>query len=117
MREMVLGPIGMTKSTYDQPLPKSRMAEVATPYDSKGQPIAGGPHTYPERAPAGLWTTPSDLMRYAIEVQKALAGDFESSDFGKYGREDVNAGDEQLGVRSAGWWTGRSWLLDSWWRE
>lgn len=74
MRDTVLGPAGMTHSTYEQPLPKSRMAEVAIPYGEDGQPIAGGPHTYPEMAPAGLWTTPSDLARFAIEVQKALAG-------------------------------------------
>jgi hypothetical protein len=47
---------------------------VATPYDSEGRAVPGGPHVYPEMAPAGLWTTPSDLARYAIEVQKALAG-------------------------------------------
>ena len=74
MHDTVLAPIGMTRSTYEQPLPASRMAEVATPYRSDGQPVAGGPHVYPEMAPAGLWTTPSDLARYAIEVQKSLAG-------------------------------------------
>jgi CubicO group peptidase (beta-lactamase class C family) len=74
MHDTVLAPIGMTKSTYEQPLPKSRLQEAATPYDSKGQPVAGGPHTYPEQAPAGLWTTPSDLAHYAIDVQKSLAG-------------------------------------------
>lgn len=74
MRDTVLVPIGMTESTFDQPLPASRMVDIAVPYRSSGQPVRGGPHVYPERAPAGLWTTPSDLARYALEVQRALAG-------------------------------------------
>jgi len=44
------------------------------PYRQNGQAVSGGPHIYPEMAPAGLWTTPSDLARFAIEIQKALAG-------------------------------------------
>jgi CubicO group peptidase (beta-lactamase class C family) len=74
MRDTVLVPAGMTESTFDQPLPASRMIDVALPYRSSGRPVSGGPHVYPERAPAGLWTTPSDLARYALEVQRALAG-------------------------------------------
>lgn len=74
MQELVLGPIGMTHSTYEQPLPATGLREAAMPYKPDAQPVEGGPHTYPEMAPAGLWTTPSDLARYAIEVQKALAG-------------------------------------------
>lgn len=74
MHDTVLAPIGMTRSTYEQPLPQNRMAEAATPYRADGEPVPGGPHVYPEMAPAGLWTTPSDLARYAIEVQKSLAG-------------------------------------------
>ena len=74
MRESVLTPIGMTHSTFEQPLPAARITEVAIPYGPQGQAVAGGPHAYPEMAPAGLWTTPSDLARYAIEVQRALAG-------------------------------------------
>jgi CubicO group peptidase (beta-lactamase class C family) len=74
MHDLVLVPIGMARSTYEQPLPQNRLAEAAMPYHPDGQPVPGGPHIYPEMAPAGLWTTPSDLARYAIEVQKALAG-------------------------------------------
>ena len=74
MHDVVLGPIGMSRSTYEQPLPQNRMAEAAMPYQQDGQAVPGGPHVYPEMAPAGLWTTPSDLARFAIEVQKALAG-------------------------------------------
>jgi len=74
MRDTVLAPIGMTRSTFQQPIPASWLQVVATPYDAEGRNVPGGPHLYPEMAPAGLWTTPSDLALYAIEVQKALAG-------------------------------------------
>jgi CubicO group peptidase (beta-lactamase class C family) len=74
MQDTVLRRIGMTSSTYAQPLPQSRLAEVAMPYGRAGAPIKGGPHVYPEMAPAGLWTTPSDLARFAIELQRSLQG-------------------------------------------
>jgi CubicO group peptidase (beta-lactamase class C family) len=74
MHDVVLGPVGMTLSTYEQPLPKERMSEAAMPYRPDGKPVPGGPHVYPEMAPAGLWTTPSDLAHFAIELQNALAG-------------------------------------------
>lgn len=74
MRESVLAPVGMTRSTFEQPLPAQRLREIAAPHRANGQPLPEGPHTYPEMAPAGLWTTPSDLARFAIEIQKAHAG-------------------------------------------
>ncbi|MHB8607637.1 MAG: serine hydrolase [Candidatus Acidiferrales bacterium] len=74
MSELVLRPAGMTHSTYEQPLPKNLWPEAATPYRPNGDPVKGGWHTYPEMAPAGLWTTPSDLARMAIEVQNEYAG-------------------------------------------
>jgi CubicO group peptidase (beta-lactamase class C family) len=75
LHDTVLAPLGMTHSTYEQPLPANRRDEVALPYSSNGAPVKGGPHVYPEMAPAGLWTTPTDLARYAIAVQKMLAGE------------------------------------------
>jgi len=74
MDEVVLGPLGMNQSTFDQPLPQGELEKATTPYDDQGQPIKGGAHIYPEMAPAGLWTTPSDLARYIIELQNALSG-------------------------------------------
>lgn len=74
MHDTVLAPIGMNRSTYQQPLPAPMESDAATPYRGDGKPVEGGAHTYPEMAAAGLWTTPSDLARYAIEVQKSLQG-------------------------------------------
>ena len=74
MNELVLRPAGMTHSTYEQPLPKNPWPLAATPYGDNGEPVKGGWHTYPEMAPAGLWTTPSDLAHMAIEVQNEYAG-------------------------------------------
>ena len=74
VHDLVLEPAGMTQSTYEQPLPRSLSSSAATPYRSSGEPVKGGWHTYPEMAPAGLWTTPSDLALLAIEVQREYAG-------------------------------------------
>lgn len=74
MQETVLSKIGMVHSTYEQPLPAKLDSMAATAYKSYGQAVNGLWHTYPEMAAAGLWTTPSDLARYVIEVQQSLQG-------------------------------------------
>jgi CubicO group peptidase (beta-lactamase class C family) len=75
LHDTVLAPISMTHSTYEQPLPEVLRAKSATPYERDGTPVEGGFHTYPEMAAAGLWTTPTDLARFAIEIQRSLRGD------------------------------------------
>ena len=74
MAETVLHPLGMTNSTYDQPLPATRAPETATGTRAGGQSVEGRWHIYPEMAAAGLWTTPSDLAKVAIEVSLAQSG-------------------------------------------
>jgi CubicO group peptidase (beta-lactamase class C family) len=68
MRRTVLGPIGMAHSTYEQPLSAAATARAASGYRASGQPVAGRFHTYPEMAAAGLWTTPSDLALWIMDV-------------------------------------------------
>jgi CubicO group peptidase (beta-lactamase class C family) len=74
LQESVLKPLGMKASTFEQPLPASRAAEIAIPYRADGSPVEGGPRVYPELAAAGLWTTPSDLARFALGIETALQG-------------------------------------------
>jgi CubicO group peptidase (beta-lactamase class C family) len=75
MHDMVLAPIGMTHSTYQQPLPTELKFLAAVPYQADGKPVPGGAHTYPEMAAAGLWTTAGDLARYVIEIQRSMRGE------------------------------------------
>jgi CubicO group peptidase (beta-lactamase class C family) len=64
----------MSDSSYQQPLPEHRWSQAARGHRIGGAPVAGGWHVYPEMAAAGLWTTPSDLARFAAAVQQARAG-------------------------------------------
>jgi len=73
MARTVLRPIGMTHSTYEQPLPDSLTVNAATAC-ADGAPIPGKYNTYPEMAAAGLWTTPSDLAKFGIEVMNSPQG-------------------------------------------
>lgn len=75
VRTHVLEPTGMKHSTYEQPLPEALEPEVATAHTPAGATVPGGWHTYPEQAAAGLWTTPTDLARFALALQASLRGD------------------------------------------
>ena len=55
--------------------PSQRDANAARAHDGRGRAMDAKWHVYPEQAPAGLWTTPTDLAKLAIELQKALRGE------------------------------------------
>jgi len=74
MKQLVLDPAGMHESTFDQPLPPSVAARASSAHDASGVPLPGRFHVYPEMAAAGLWSTPSDLLAWAMAIADARAG-------------------------------------------
>jgi CubicO group peptidase (beta-lactamase class C family) len=74
MKETVLDKIGMRDSSYEQPLPPAWAARTAVGTQANGKPIHGKWHIYPEMAAAGLWTTPTDLAKFAIEIALSKQG-------------------------------------------
>jgi CubicO group peptidase (beta-lactamase class C family) len=80
MRELVLAPLGMTDSGYEQP-PPSRLADrAAWAHPFSATPLPGGWHIFPEMAAAGLWSTARDIARLGVAVMRGLRG--EDSRFG-----------------------------------
>jgi CubicO group peptidase (beta-lactamase class C family) len=72
MQDLLLDPLAMKESTFQQPLPQGIEAAVA---HKLGIALPGRRNVYPEMAAAGLWTTPADLARFVIAIQKAKRGD------------------------------------------
>lgn len=70
MQANVLNPMGMRKSTFENPLPDTYHGIAATGYRSNGNEVEGKWPIYPEMAAAGLWTTPSQLVLWAKEIQQ-----------------------------------------------
>jgi CubicO group peptidase (beta-lactamase class C family) len=70
MRTAVLQPMSMANSTFENPLPDNPPPAVAIGYRENGEEVEGGRPIHPEMAAAGLWTTPADLIQYAIEIQR-----------------------------------------------
>lgn len=75
MHDLVLGPLGMSRSTYEQPLPARMAHNAASGYVPDGSMTVGRWHIYPEISPDGLWTTATDLARFVIDVQRTMASD------------------------------------------
>ena len=76
--ELVLFPLAMARSTFAQPLPVEKRENAAYGYNDYNLQLPGGSNIMPELAAAGLWSTPTDLARFGIEIMRALKGE---SDF------------------------------------
>lgn len=74
IRELLLDPLGMRVSSFEQPLPE-QLSNRTSGHFMYGRPIEGGAHIHPEQATAGLWTTAGDLCRFAIGVRNAYHGE------------------------------------------
>jgi CubicO group peptidase (beta-lactamase class C family) len=70
LKKNVLDPLGMGESTFANPLSEKYHAIAATGYRANGDEVEGKWPIYPEMAAAGLWTTPSQLIQYATEIQE-----------------------------------------------
>ena len=85
MQEHVLKPLGMTASTFEQPLPQDRRDEAAVGHSvRKSLETKWG--IVVEMARAGLWTTPTDLARFTLNIMLTYNGEFD----GMLSREMVN---------------------------
>ena len=75
MDETVLEPLGMTRSTFR--FLSENEKNYAPAYFTGKKMADPDHHTQPESAAAGLWTTPSDLLKAVQAVQRSLeSGDF-----------------------------------------
>jgi CubicO group peptidase (beta-lactamase class C family) len=113
LQELVLKPIGMSRSGYDQPLSPERDKNASRAHNAAGQAMAAKWHVYPELAAAGLWTTPIDLAKFAIEIQLSLQGKSNkvlSPDMARQVIAPVGVGSYAVGLtiekRGEGWYFG-----------
>ncbi|KAL7931289.1 beta-lactamase/transpeptidase-like protein [Trichoderma chlorosporum] len=70
MQEILLGPLGMTRSFYQQ-LPAQEKNSARCHWNGY-TPCEDAQRVNPEQAAASLWTTPSDLLKLIRAVQQSL---------------------------------------------
>ena len=75
MKWTVLDAIGMRDSTFDSPLQAEWQSRAATAYEGDGRTAhPPGKFVEPNLAGGGLWSTPTDLAKFLIEVQREYDG-------------------------------------------
>ena len=72
VKELVLDPLGMSRSFYTL---QDGEKNVATAYLTGYTPCDVQSHVFPEKAAAGLWTTPTDLLKVVRAIQQSLKSD------------------------------------------
>ena len=71
-KEYVFLPLGLKNTTMIQPNENGFLTNVALVHDKNGNVIKTGLPITPQVAPSGMWSTPTDLAKFAIEMQNAL---------------------------------------------
>lgn len=71
--QAIFKPLSMQHTTFAQPLPERFKSQAAWGYSAAAW-YKGTPYVYPQQAAAGLYTTPTDLAKFVIELQKAYQG-------------------------------------------
>jgi CubicO group peptidase (beta-lactamase class C family) len=71
MSKFVLNPLGMASSSFSLAA-RDDESDIASGHTATGERVEGKWYSYPEAAAAGLWSTPSDLARFAMGIQAAL---------------------------------------------
>jgi CubicO group peptidase (beta-lactamase class C family) len=75
MKRTVLDPIGMKHSTFGAPLPFEWLAHAATAYGEDGKwAVPPSKYVSANLAAGGLWSTPTDLAKLLLEVQREYDG-------------------------------------------
>lgn len=72
-QQLLFDKLGMKNSTFEQPVPAKFTKQSSWAY-STAPWFKGMPYVYPQQAAAGLYTTPTDLAKFFIDVQKSYAG-------------------------------------------
>ena len=75
MNDLLLGPLEMRDSRFSVQPPPAEQAITAHGHDATGGPIAERWRAHPELAAGGLWSTPADIAKWVIAVQRAHAGE------------------------------------------
>jgi CubicO group peptidase (beta-lactamase class C family) len=74
MENEILKPLKMDQSIFQYPLDKKFHSMAIPGFLSDGTMIKGGWNNYAISASGGLWSTPTDLARFAISVSKSWLG-------------------------------------------
>lgn len=72
-QQILFDKLGMRNSTFEQPIPEKFVKQSSWAYSSASW-FKGMPYVYPQQAAAGLYTTPTDLAKFFIDVQKSYIG-------------------------------------------
>lgn len=72
--EYIFSPLNYQNTTMKQPNEIGFLKNVAKAHDNNGNIINTGIPITPQVSASGLWSTPTDLAKLLIEIQKALNG-------------------------------------------
>lgn len=75
MKNYLIDPLGLKNSTFEHNLTAGQQKQVAKGHREDGSVVPGGYYRYPEKAAAGLWTTPMEYAEMVIDLEKSYHGE------------------------------------------